>query len=134
MGEEYVLDASAAFEYLMDTPAGKQIAQLIESASVIALDILDAEVLSALRSAWLRGAITADQAQAGLEELAAWEIERVGHRSLTQLAWRFRHNVTAYDALYVALAHERGATILTTDRRLSQAPGLPVPALYIRAE
>ena len=34
---------------------------------------------------------------------------------------------TAYDAAYVALAEVVGGPLLTTDARLSKAPGLPIP-------
>ena len=55
--EEYVIDASAAFEYLLNTPKGQRIAELINDAPLVAPEILDAEVLSALRSAVMRGEI-----------------------------------------------------------------------------
>lgn len=38
--------------------------------------------------------------------------------------WALRHNLTAYDATYVALAELTGATaLLTTDARLANASG-----------
>ena len=41
--------------------------------------------------------------------------------------WSWRANLTAYDAAYVALAEVVGGPLLTTDARLSKAPGLPIP-------
>jgi len=38
--------------------------------------------------------------------------------------WELRHNVTPYDAAYVALAELMSATLLTSDIRLSKAPGI----------
>jgi predicted nucleic acid-binding protein len=38
-----------------------------------------------------------------------------------------RHNLTAYDAAYVALAEALDAVLLTADRRLAGVPGLPAP-------
>jgi len=35
--------------------------------------------------------------------------------------WRLRHNLTAYDAAYVALADKLGATLITRDARLASA-------------
>ena len=67
--EEHVIDASAAFEYLLNAPKGQRIAELIQDIPPIAPEMLDAEVLSALRSAVMRGEI--DEAQA-LEDLAYW--------------------------------------------------------------
>jgi predicted nucleic acid-binding protein len=36
--------------------------------------------------------------------------------------WELRDNLKAYDACYVALAELLGATLVTTDARLSRAP------------
>ena len=95
--------------------------------------MLDAEVLSALRSAVMRGEIDESQALTALEDLADWPIERVSHRYLTRSAWRFRHNVSPYDAPYIALARQRGMTVLTTDEALANAPEsvLGVPVRYV---
>ena len=39
--------------------------------------------------------------------------------------WTLRHDLSAYDATYVALAETIGATaLLTTDARLANAPGI----------
>ena len=131
--EEHVIDASAAFEYLLNTPKGQRIAELIQDVPPIAPEMLDAEVLSALRSAVMRGEIDEAQALTALEDLADWPIERVSHRFLARLAWRFRHNVSPYDALYIALARQRGITVLTTDEALANAPAsaLGVPVRYV---
>lgn len=37
--------------------------------------------------------------------------------------WELRHNVTAYDAWYVAVAEMLGAPVATLDRRLIGATG-----------
>ena len=37
--------------------------------------------------------------------------------------WELRHNLTAYDAVYVALAEVLDARLLTRDRRIAAAPG-----------
>jgi predicted nucleic acid-binding protein len=37
--------------------------------------------------------------------------------------WELRHNLTAYDALYVALAEMLDAPLVTLDRRLAAAAG-----------
>ena len=132
--ERYVIDASAAFEYLLNTPSGQQVAELIEVVPPVAPEILDAEVLSALRSAVMRDVIDEAQALTALEDLAYWPVERVSHRFLIQSAWQFRHNVTAYDALYIALGHQQRATLLTADSALANAPAsvLGVAVLDVR--
>ena len=64
--EEYVIDASAAFEYLLNAPKGQRIAELIQDLPPIAPETLDAEVLSALRSGVMWGEI--DESQAPLRQ------------------------------------------------------------------
>jgi predicted nucleic acid-binding protein len=44
---------------------------------------------------------------------------------LITAAWRFRHNMTMADAVYVALAAELGGALLTDGHRLVNAPGFP---------
>ena len=124
--EPYVIDASAAYEYLRQTPTGLLVAGLIADARLIAPQMLDAEVLSVLRFAVLGGNLTEAEALAILDDLAAWEVERVSHQTIIRTAWQYRHNVSAYDALYVAVAQAYNATLLTCDGHLSRAPALGV--------
>jgi predicted nucleic acid-binding protein len=42
-------------------------------------------------------------------------------RALTDRAWKLRHNLTAYDAQYVALAQELTGELLTTDDGMATA-------------
>ncbi|MGB3185174.1 MAG: type II toxin-antitoxin system VapC family toxin, partial [Ornithinimicrobium sp.] len=43
---------------------------------------------------------------------------------LAPRAWQLRHNLTTYDASYVALAELLGATLVTLDLRIGRAPDL----------
>ncbi len=124
--DPYVVDASAAVEYLLESELGWEVAALIAGVRLLAPEMLDAEALSALRQRALGGHITDAEALRALDKLSDWPVERVSHRTLTRVAWEFRHNVSAYDALYVAVARNYGATLITADRRLARAPGLGV--------
>lgn len=42
-------------------------------------------------------------------------------------AWDLRTNLSAYDAIYLALAEQLDATLLTADARAARAPGLRCP-------
>ena len=128
----YVIDASVAVEYLLKTPVGRAMADLIERAALIAPELLDAEVLSALRGAVLGGRLDEARALAALDDLADWPLDRIPNRALARLAWRHLHNVSAYDAFYVAAARAHNATLLTADGRLSRAPGLGVVVQHVR--
>jgi predicted nucleic acid-binding protein len=67
-----------------------------------------------------------------LDDLAAWPIDRIPHAALLREAWQHRHNVTAYDAFYVAAARLYDAPLLTADGPLSRAPALGIVVQNIR--
>ena len=89
---------------------------------MVAPELIDAEVMHALRRRWLFGLIPLSAAQAGLDRLASWHLRRLSHRPLIELAWKYRHNVSAYDALYVAAAEALAIPLLTADGPLTRAP------------
>lgn len=128
----YVIDASAAAEYLLRTSLGLGIANVIEDAMLLAPELLDVEVLSVLRRAVLRHKLDAPRAVLALEDLADWQIDRISHTELIQPAWRHRHNVSAYDAMYVVVARTYDVPLLTADGPLARAPQLDIVVQNIR--
>lgn len=122
----YVIDASVAFEYLLRTPLGRTVANTIERASLVAPELMDAEVLSVLRKTVLQGRLEEARALMVVDDLIRWPVTRVRHRELARWAWHHHRNVTAYDALYVACARRYGIPLLTADGRLARASGLGV--------
>jgi predicted nucleic acid-binding protein len=78
----YVIDASAAAEYLLRTSLGLEIADVIEDAILLAPELLDVEVLSVWRRAVLRRKLDERRAVLALEDLAAWQIDRISHAEL----------------------------------------------------
>ena len=128
----FVIDASAATEYLLRTPLGLSVATAIEDASLIAPELLDVEVLSVLRRAVLRREITEQRAILAIEDLVDWSIDRIPHKPLIWLAWQNRNNVSAYDAFYVAAARVSDAPLLTADGPLSRAPKLGISIENVR--
>lgn len=125
----YVIDASAAAEYLLCTPLGLKLAELIESSFLLAPALIDAEVLSVLRRAVLHRHLDEERAVTALLDLRDWPIDRVPNTLLLEEAWRHRHNVSAYDALYVAAARHYDAFLLTADGPLARAP---VPGIVVQ--
>ena len=128
----YVIDASAAVEYLLKTAIGKTIAAATEHSVLVAPELMDAEVVAVLRRAVLREELSEDRALVALDDLSGWPVERVSHRALAKSAWRHRHNLTAYDAFYVATARAWGAALLTADGPLSRAPCLDITVHNVR--
>lgn len=128
----YVVDASAAVEYLLRTPLGLTLAEMIEGASLAAPELLDAEVLSVLRRAVLRGHLDEARALMAIDDLMQWPLKRIPHRALAPLAWQHYRNVSAYDAFYVAAARALDMSLMTADGRLSRVSGLGVVVQHIR--
>ena len=128
----FVIDASAAAEYLLRTPLGQKLDELIEEADLLAPALLDAEVMAVLRRALLQERIEEHRARLALRDLEIWPVERIPHAALLQEAWKHRHNVSAYDAFYVAVAKLYEAPLLTTDGPLSRAPGLGIVVQNLR--
>jgi len=128
----FVIDASAATEYLLRTQLGLKVAATTEDASLIAPELIDVEVLSVLRRAVMRREISEQRALLAIEDLVDWSIDRISHKPLLRLAWQHRDNVSAYDAFYVAAARISNAPLLTTDGPLSRAPKLGISIENVR--
>jgi predicted nucleic acid-binding protein len=88
-------------------------------------ELLDVEVLQALRRLDQDGAIPSSRADV-VELLQALRIRRYRHHSLRDAIWSLRKNMTAYDAAYVSLARLLDATLVTRDAKLARAPGLDI--------
>jgi predicted nucleic acid-binding protein len=96
-----------------------------EDSVLAAPELLDVEVLQALRRLEQDGAIPSSRADV-VELLQALRIRRYRHHSLREAIWSLRKNMTAYDAAYVALARLLDATLVTRDAKLARAPGLDI--------
>ena len=119
-----VLDASAVVELLLRTHRGGLVAARIESSSeqLHAPHLIDVEVTQVLRRYEGAGIIASHEAEEALRNLHDSDIHRYGHEMLLDRVWQLRHNVTAYDAVYLALAEALDAALLTCDARLASAP------------
>ncbi|UDY23378.1 type II toxin-antitoxin system VapC family toxin [Nocardioides sp. Kera G14] len=119
-----VLDNSALIALLVGSQATSgAVARRLSADRVVAPELIDAEALSALRGLRRGRQITAAQAEAAITGLRTLPIERVPHRDLITAAWHLRDRLSAYDALYVALAGRIGVPLLTGDRRLRDGAG-----------
>lgn len=121
-----VLDASALLELLLGTDRGRTIAKRLTDPSLglHVPHLADVEVAQALRRYVREGEVEPGSAEAALEDLRSLDLERHAHEPLLERVWALRENLTAYDAVYVALAQALDTTVLTCDGRLARAPGL----------
>jgi predicted nucleic acid-binding protein len=121
-----VLDASALVELVLHTPAGRTIAtRIAEPALGLHVPHLaDVEVAQALRRYARDGEIEALAAVMALEDLRALDLQRHAHEPLLDRVWELRNNLSAYDAVYIALAEVLETVVLTCDARLARAPGV----------
>jgi predicted nucleic acid-binding protein len=120
-----VLDASAAIEWLLQSPTGVKIDQRISasSQSLHAPHLLDVEVAQVLRRYVRDKTITARRGQEALEDLADIRLSRYPHDFLIPRIWDLRATLTAYDAAYVALAEVLNASLVTCDAKIAAASG-----------
>lgn len=118
-----VLDASACVEWLLGLPDADRVAAHLADVDVHAPHLLPVEVAQVVRRHVRAGAITADRGHQALADLADLEVTYHDHVPLLPQMWRWRENLTAYDAAYVVLADLLDAPLLTFDARLAGAPG-----------
>jgi predicted nucleic acid-binding protein len=116
-----VVDASALIELLSGSPRAAAVAAAVRAGDAIAPELLDVEALAGIRRLERIGRISPDLGEELVDAVARAPIRRHRHRLLLQRSWRLRHNLTAYDALYVALAELTESPLVTADRRLASA-------------
>src|SRR5271154_794427 len=120
-----VVDASALLEALLGTPLEAAISNTLfdQHQALHAPHLLDIEVTQVIRRYVLNGQITAQRAVAALADFLDLPFHRHAHNFLLPRVWELRNNLTAYDAVYVALAEVLDAPLLTHDRHLAAASG-----------
>jgi len=121
-----VIDASVLVSALIDDgDAGKRTHLRLDAEDTIcAPELIDLEVANAWRRDLLAGRLDEERSRQALADLALLRLVRVPHQPLMDRIWELRHNLTAYDAAYVALAESLDVTLLTADGRSIRAPSL----------
>lgn len=120
-----VIDASALLEALLRTPAAREVEKWLfdPGQTLHAPHLLDVEIAQVIRRYAAIGEIDSERGRAALDDLADFPLHRYPHDFLLPRVWELRNNLTAYDAVYVALAEALDALLLTRDRRLAAALG-----------
>lgn len=124
-----VVDASVLVAYYSyDDPRRQDVIDRLAAGDALyAPAHLDVEVVSALRGLARVDAALERSVPAALVHLAGFPLRRTDLPPLLQRVWELRHNVSAYDAAYVALAEKLSAVLVTCDARLSAASGPRCP-------
>lgn len=89
--------------------------------TLVAPELIDIEVLNALRKLDRDGAIPSSRRADLPTQMRGLRIRRFRHEPLLDAIWSLRGHVTAYDAAYVALAAALKAPLVTRDARLAKA-------------
>jgi predicted nucleic acid-binding protein len=116
-------------DYLLDTRLGRAVGdRMLADPDLHIPHLASIETASVVRG-WVRGGrLDESAAIQALEHLSDLAAERHDHEPFLSRVWELRHNLTAYDALYVALAEALDAPLITCDARLA---GLPLKSVTI---
>ncbi len=119
-----VVDASVLANVVGDDEDAGQLARarLAAASAVSAPDLVDVETVSVFRRRWMAGDLSDDRFRTAVDDLSALPITRFPVGPLMVRAFELRANITAYDACYIALAEALDCPLITSDRRLANAP------------
>ncbi len=117
-----VVDASAVVAALTAAPGTDALRTLLSTQELHAPNLLDSEVVSALRRLSMSRQLSSSEALACLLDLDDLPVRRWPFTdAMCRRAFELRNNVTAYDAAYVALAEALECPLVTRDERLARS-------------
>ena len=120
-----VIDASALVLMHTDLSAqGDWARRLIDEGELFAPALVQAEATNALRRMEYRGALSPQAIESALMRIFNMNIALREFEPYVRRVWELRHNATAYDAWYVAIAEDLGCRLVTGDWRLGSVPGV----------
>lgn len=120
-----VTDASTLTDFLLGRPqalaAVRQELEGKEQEALHAPELIQLEILNALRRLSRNGAVNAERAEEAVADLAQVRLMRYPHAPLRERIWELRHELSAYDASYLALAETLPEpTLITGDAGLAE--------------
>lgn len=120
-----VSDASVVVAMLLEPGGdGDWAADKLSGTRPAAPTLLPFEVANGIRRLERAGHISRDQAAQAHADMLDLAFEAWPYELLARRAWSLRHNLSSYDASYVALAELLGVPLLTLDRRIAGAPDI----------
>lgn len=128
MSDAVVCDASALVAVLLDGGAdGAWATRALSGVALRAPSLLAFEAANIIRRSELAGTVSGDQASQAHADLVELAVEYWPYELLLPRAWELRHNLSSYDASYVALAELTQTPLITLDRRIARTPGVRCP-------
>lgn len=128
-----VVDASVLVRALVDSgPDGEWAESIVAVGPLHAPELALAETANILRRLERAKEITTAEAIAAYEDLIQLRIELFSFEPFAERIWELRHNLTSYDAWYVAVAEVLGLPLATLDKRLAKTKGLSCDFLMPR--
>jgi predicted nucleic acid-binding protein len=119
-----VVDTSAVLEAIVASdPAPGLIERINSDGDLHAPHLIDIEALHALRRLNSLGQLSDERAADAIADFRELAVVRYPHTGLIDRIWELRHNLSAYDAAFVASAEILQAPLVTCDRRLATATG-----------
>jgi predicted nucleic acid-binding protein len=117
------VDTSAVIAALFGGSPERLRERLVGAGELVAPHLIDVEFLHVTGRLALSGALSEDRAGDTRREFVDLEITRYSHEPLADAIWDLRHNLSAYDAAFVALASALGVPLITCDAKLASAAG-----------
>jgi predicted nucleic acid-binding protein len=119
-----VIDASVVVAALIDVgPHGIWAERVIESSPLHAPELIRVEVTNILRRLERAKQLSTAEANAAHEDFMQLDIELFSFEPFSDRVWDLRHDVTSYDAWYVAVAEALALPLATLDEHLCRAKG-----------
>ncbi|WP_292764943.1 type II toxin-antitoxin system VapC family toxin [Microbacterium sp. UBA3486] len=116
-----MVDASVVVDVFCNVGSTSALHRRLTDEVLLAPDLLPVEVASALRGLNRGGALADAALETAAADLTRLRVELHPTLPLIPRILALRHNMTAYDAAYVALASVFGCPLITHDRRLARA-------------
>jgi len=119
-----VVDCAAVVDVLTTLEGADALRARMAGEELHAPQLIDYEVVSVLRGLTFGGHLTEGRAQDAFTDFHDLAVERwPASDALRRRAFQLRHNLSAYDAAYIALAEALDCPLLTRDARISRASG-----------
>lgn len=120
-----VADSSVVVAALIDSgPHGDWAEEVLAGGLLLAPELILVEATNVFRRLERARLIATPEANAAQDDLMQLDIELFPFEPFAGRIWELRHNVTSYDAWYVAIAEALKLPLATLDEPLSKSDGV----------